>query len=89
LESAELRAKSRIDLTNNFWRVNVDRILEFQDKKVLTNAGSISKEQMENIVSNVYDKFDKRRKECEAELEEHNEIEELKQLEEEIKKNKE
>ncbi len=33
LESAELRAKNRMDITMNFWRENVDKILEFQDKK--------------------------------------------------------
>ena len=33
IESAELRAKNRIDITMDFWRDNVDKILEFQDKK--------------------------------------------------------
>jgi len=47
LESAELRAKNRMDITMDFWRENVDKILEFQDKKILTNAGAISKTDME------------------------------------------
>src|SRR6056297_2857919 len=59
LESAELRAKNRMDLTIDFWRENVDRILDFQDKKILTNAGSISKAQMEKQVTDIYKNFDK------------------------------
>jgi hypothetical protein len=86
LESAELRAKVRLDLTINFWRENVDRILEFQDKKILNNAGSISKEQMEQKVNSIYSDFDRRRKEYDAELEDKNDLEEIKKLEEEIKK---
>lgn len=42
LETAELRAKQRLDITMSFWKENVDRILEFNDKKVLTGKGSIS-----------------------------------------------
>ncbi len=33
LEMAELRAKERRDLTMQFWRDNVDRILEFNDRR--------------------------------------------------------
>ena len=47
LESAELRAKNRMDITMEFWHENVDRIIEFQDKNILRNAGSISNKQME------------------------------------------
>jgi len=88
LESAELRAKNRLDITMNFWRENVEKILEFQDKKILKNAGSISKELMEKMVSDVYQLFDKNRKKYEAIVEENNEIEELNQLAQNIKKNK-
>jgi hypothetical protein len=88
LESAELRAKNRIDITMDFWRENVDKILEFQDKKVLTNAGSISKAQMEEHVKQIYRKFDKRRKKYEALQADNEDMEELKKLEDEIKKKK-
>ena len=43
LESAELRAKNRQDLTMAFWKENVDRILTFNDQKILQGNGSISK----------------------------------------------
>jgi len=88
LESAELRAKNRMDITIDFWRENVDRILDFQDKKILTNAGSISKSQMETQVTEIYKNFDKRRKEFEALQADKEDLEELKKLEQEIKSKK-
>ncbi len=89
LESAELRAKNRLDITIDFWRENVDRILDFQDRKILTDAGSISKAEMEKLVSNVYAQFDQRRKQYEALQADNEDLEELKKLEQEIKNKKE
>ena len=88
LESAELRAKNRIDITMDFWRENVDKILEFQDKKILSNAEEISKIDMEKHVREIYSDFNKRRKEYEALQADKEDIEELKQIENEIKKKK-
>ena len=85
LESAELRAKNRMDITMDFWRQNVDKILEFHDKEVLNHAGSISKIEMENIVKEIYTDFDKKRKEYNAIQADNEDIEELKQLEGTIK----
>lgn len=85
LESAELRAKNRNDLTMTFWRVNVDRILEFQDKSILNHAGSISNAQMEEHVKTLYETYDKNRKVAEAVAADQEDIEELKALEEQIK----
>jgi hypothetical protein len=89
LESAELRAKNRMDITMDFWRENVDKILDFQDKKILTHAGSISKVEMENQVLEIYKSFDKRRKEFEALQADKEDLEELRKLEQEIKSKKE
>jgi len=88
LESAELRAKNRMDITMKFWHKNVDMILEFQDKNILRNAGSISNKQMEAKVRAIYAQYDKRRKEYEALEADKQDLEELKQLEEKIKKQK-
>ncbi len=88
LESAELRAKNRMDITIDFWRENVDKILDLHDKKILKNAGSISKSEMEKLVSEVYTNFDKRRKEYEALEADKEDLEELKKLEQEIKSKK-
>jgi hypothetical protein len=51
LETAELRVKERKDITLNFWRDNVNRILQFNDKEVLTSAGFVSHKQMEQQVN--------------------------------------
>lgn len=85
LESAELRAKNRMDITLKFWYDNVDKILEFQDKSILRHAGSISNKEMEAEVRKIYAQFDKKRKEYKAFQADKDDLEELKQLEEKIK----
>ena len=62
LDSAEMRVKDRRDLTLDFWRGNVDKLLEFQGKEVLSGRGSISNTQMETIVAARYEEFNKRRR---------------------------
>lgn len=66
LETAELRAKNRLDIYMSFWHQNVDRMLEFNDKKVLKGKGSMSQELMQKQVKQIYDNFDAKRKEFEA-----------------------
>jgi hypothetical protein len=85
LETAELRAKNRMDITISFWKENVDRIIEMNDKKVLTSAGSVSKALMEKKVDEIYKKFDARRKKYEALEADKQDLEEIEQ---EIKKRK-
>ena len=84
LESAELRVKERKDITLRFWKENVDRILQFNDREVLKSAGSISHKQMEEKVKLVYERFDKHRKQFEAK---QADLDDLKQIENKIKKN--
>jgi hypothetical protein len=85
LETAELRVKERKDIHLNFWRENVDRILQSNDKNILHNAGSISNAQMEENVRRIYNQFDQKRKQFEAE---QADLEDLKTLEEKVKKSK-
>ncbi|EJW92720.1 DNA-binding protein [gut metagenome] len=66
LDSAEMRVKDRRDLTLDFWRTNVDRLLEFQGKDVLKSPGKVSNKQMEARVGKIYDEFNQRRKQQEA-----------------------
>jgi len=66
LEQAELRVKDRKELSLDFWRNNVDKLLEFNDKPILHNAGKISTDQMKQIVQTRYDSFDAARREAEA-----------------------
>jgi hypothetical protein len=88
LETAELRAKNRIDITMDFWRENVDKILELNDKKVLSGKGSVSNALMEKKVEEIYETFESKRKSFEAQKADESELEELKRLEKEIKKSK-
>lgn len=83
LETAELRVKERKDITLHFWRDNVDRILQFNDREVLKTAGSITHEQMEEHVKLVYEQFDKNRKDFEAK---QADLDDLKQLESKLRK---
>jgi len=83
LETAELRVKERKDITLAFWKNNVDRVLEFNDKDVLLHAGSISHQQMEEKVKSIYEEFNERRKQAEAK---EADLEDLKILESKIKK---
>jgi len=85
LETAELRAKNRLDIPMSFWKENVDRILEFNDKKVLTGKGSISNAEMEQKVREIYSEFDQRRKAYEADLADKQDLQEI---EDTIKKHK-
>ncbi len=83
LETAELRVKERKDITLQFWRENVDRILQFNDREILKSSGSISHQKMEEQVKLVYEQFDEKRKEFEAEQADLND---LKIIEEKIKR---
>jgi len=85
LETAELRAKNRQDITMDFWRENIDRIIEFNDKEVLQGNGSISHKQMQKTTEAIYVDFDTRRKEQDAIDADNTDLKELKQLEEQIK----
>ncbi|MFW3371581.1 virulence RhuM family protein [Aliarcobacter butzleri] len=86
LETAELRAKNKEDITMDFWRENIDRIIEFNDKKLLKDNGSISTEQMKKIVEKVYETFDNKRKKQEAIEADYQDLEELQKIEEIAKK---
>lgn len=70
LESAEIRVKSRKDLTLEYWRNTVDNLLSSHDQDVLVGNGSISNQQMEQRVRAIYEQFDQRRKMLAAESEE-------------------
>jgi len=85
LETAELRAKNRIDTTMDFWRKNADTIIQSNDFSLLQGKGSVSKKQMEEIALVEYEQFDARRKDYEAKLADKQDEEELKQLETQIK----
>ena len=77
LETAELRVKNRKDITMDFWRMNVDRMLEFNEKPLLADKGKISNAEMEQKVREIYKLYDTRRKAFEAEQADLHDIEAL------------
>ncbi len=88
LETAELRVKERIDITMKFWAENIDKLLEFNNKKVLKTKGSVSKNQMEKLITGTYNKFDANRKIYNAQQDDLKDLAELKALENKIKQAK-
>ncbi len=86
LETAELTVKERKDLTMSFWKENVDRLLNFQNKKILQGSGKVSNAQMESHVEKLYEQFDQKRKDYEALNADKNDLEEIKAIENKLKK---
>lgn len=66
LEQAELRAKERQDLTLDYWRQNVDRLLAFSERPLLQGAGRVSAEQAQAVAHERYEQFDTQRRRAEA-----------------------
>jgi len=85
LEMAELQAKERKDITMKFWHENVDKIIVFNNKSLLTNKGTVSNAQMETFVDTVYEQFTQRRKAIELQEADAEDIQELNRLEQIIK----
>jgi hypothetical protein len=84
LETAELRAKNRYDITMKFWHENVDRLLTLNEKPLLKGKGTISNAVMEEKVREIYRLFDEKRKKYEAIQADQEDLAELKVLEEKI-----
>jgi hypothetical protein len=88
LETAELRVKERKDLTIQYWRENVDKLLTFNDKPILSTAGRVSHAQMETKVGEIYKEFDARRKHEKALEADMDDLRELDELAKVVTKNK-
>ena len=86
LETAELRAKDEKDISISFWQENVDKIIEFNNKKLLGHKGNISSKKMTKKVSEIYEKFNDKRKKEEIILADKQDMKELESLEADIKK---
>jgi len=77
LETAELRVKDRKDLSIDYWKSNVNSLIAYQEKPLLSGKGSISYAEMENKIAGIYADFDKRRKEFEAKQADEDDLREL------------
>ena len=85
LETAELRAKDRQQLTLDYWRQNVDRLLAFSERPVLQNAGSISAEQAKAVAHERYESFDTRRRQADAVAADAEDLRALEEIEKQAK----
>ena len=86
LETAEFRAKKRQNLTMDFWRENVDKILVSNEQPLLVGNGSISNKRAEELAEHTYDDFHARRKQLEATRADEEDMHELLELEKELKR---
>ncbi len=84
LTSAEERVKGRRDLTLDYWRKNVDSLLTFQEKDILQGAGSITNYEAEETAKQVYDVFNAKRKQVEAQTADADDLKMLEDLERRI-----
>lgn len=84
LETAELRVKERKDLTLDFWRKNVNSLIEFQGKPLLEGKGSVTNAESEAFANDVYDEFHASRKQQEALAADEEDLLYLKQIAKEI-----
>jgi hypothetical protein len=66
LETAELRAKSKQETRMAFWKQNVDQIITSNGFPLLSNAGTISHQQMEARTAELYQQFEQQRRKQEA-----------------------
>ena len=84
LTSAEERVKGRRDLTLDYWRKNVDSLLTFQEKDILQGAGSITNYDAEETAKQIYDVFNTKRKQVEAQKANADDLKMLEDLERRI-----
>jgi hypothetical protein len=86
LETAELRAKSKQETRMAFWKQNVDQIIISNGFPLLSNAGSISHQQMEARTAELYEQFDQQRRKQDALLADQQDEADLQALESKLKR---
>ena len=86
LESAEMHVKMRKDLTLDFWRASVDKLLLDHGVPLLQSHGKITMEQAQIHACKIYEEFDARRKAFDAAQADELDLLELEQETKNIKK---
>lgn len=86
LETAELRAKSKQETRMAFWKQNVNQIIISNGFPLLSNAGSISHQQMESRTAELYEQFDQQRRKQDALLADQQDEADLQALESKLKR---
>jgi hypothetical protein len=83
LDYAEDQARRRKQVFLNDWQAKLDDFLKFNERRVLPDAGKVSREAADEKANGEYERFSQRRR---SELEAHAEQENLRQLEDIAKK---
>lgn len=86
LETAEIQVKSGNDLTLAFWREKTKQLLDFQGRPILEGKGDVSNEYMEKVAKERYDEFNARRRQHELEAADAEDMKELEEIGETLKK---
>lgn len=86
LESAKLHVKMRKDLTLDFWRASVDKLLLDHGVPLLQSHGRVTMEQAQIHARKIYEEFDARRKAFDAAQADELDLLELEQETKNIKK---
>jgi len=86
LEQAELRAKQRQDLSLEYWRNSVDRMLASNDQPLLDGSGTVSHEDMKTIAAERYEDFDAKRRQKEATEADAEDLKAIEDLEKDLKR---
>ena len=86
LEQAERRTKQQKDLTLEFWRSSVDRMLASNDQPLLDGPGAVRHEDMKTIATERYEEFDTKRRKREAIAADAEDLKAIEDLEKDIKR---
>lgn len=81
LDYAEDQAKKRQHITMDEWSDKLDAFLEFNERDLLTHAGTVSMEVAKKLASERYGKFDTKRKKAETIAADVEDIKKLENLE--------
>ena len=85
LEQAELRTQQRQNLTLDYWRQNIDRLLEFNEQPVLRGPGEVNHDDMKAIARQRYESFDAKRRQSETLDADAEDLKAIEELEKDIK----
>lgn len=89
LDFAEDQAKRRKQVFMTNWEQRLDDFLEFNERRILGNAGKISKDEADKFAKSEFDKFAKRRRSYKEELAEREYIAQLEEAGKKIQKSNE
>ncbi|HQZ83392.1 MAG TPA: virulence RhuM family protein [Pyrinomonadaceae bacterium] len=89
LDFAEDQAKRRKQVFMANWEQRLDDFLEFNERRILGNAGKVSKDEADKFAKSEFDKFAKRRRSYKEELAEREYIAQLEEAGKKIQKSNE